>query len=126
MNRQKRIHVLMLTALGVVSVSTAGTGSSFVGQLNLIEQYAPGVNGSGPLCYVGVPPSEVQNKIACASVGARYYYSWDCDDPRRKNFLALATAAYLSERKVQLIGTGQCSPHPSYENLDYFIISENP
>jgi hypothetical protein len=115
-----------VTLAGAFTGLLAATASMFVGQLDIIEQYAPGVGSSGPLCYVGVVAAQVQNKAACASSGSRYYYSWDCDDPRRKNFIGLATAAYLSDRKVQLIGTGQCSPHPSYENLDYFIISENP
>jgi hypothetical protein len=117
----------LLAGLGLLCFSLcAFAGASYVGRIELVEQYAPGANGSGALCYVGVPASAVQSKAACASADSRYYYSWQCDDPRRKGFLALAMAAYLTERKVQLIGSGLCSPHPSYENLDYLIISENP
>jgi hypothetical protein len=126
-HKTKKLGFAALALLACsAAICLAAGGSAFVGQLDLVEQYAPGVGASGPICYVGVAASQVQNKASCAPVASRYYYAWDCDDPRRKNFLALATAAYMSERKVQLLGTGQCSPHPIYENLDYFVISDSP
>lgn len=117
---------LAATCLLLSLVPSAFAGSMFIGELTLVEQYAPAVNGSGAMCFVRVAAAGVQGKAACASVSGHYYYAWECEDPRRKGFTALGLAAYLAGRKVQLIGSGQCSPHPSYENLDYFIITDTP
>jgi hypothetical protein len=118
----------LIPAAALVAFATvAFAGSVFVGPLVLVEQYAPGVDNTGsPTCFVAVSSNQVANAASCANQSGKYYYAWNCEDPKRKNFLALATAAYLAERKVQLIGSGQCSPHPNYEGLDYFVISESP
>jgi hypothetical protein len=121
-------RVRLIAAVGLAAFATvAFAGSVFVGPLVLVEQYAPGVDSTGsPTCFVAVARAQVTSPASCAANGAKYYYAWNCEDPKRKNFLAMAMAAYVAEKKVQLIGTGQCSPHPNYEGLDYFVISESP
>lgn len=103
-------------------VWAAGT---YFGEIELVEQYG-GPAFSTAMCFIAVPSQAVQTKPACASGGAKYHFAWECDDPKRKGMLGVALAAYLSGRRVQLIGSGQCSPHPDYENLDFLIVTENP
>lgn len=124
----KRNYGLVAGSVILAAYATvAMAGSSFVGSLLLVEQYAPGLSAtSGPTCYVAVSAPLVSTKAACASVSGKYYYAWNCEDPKRKSFLGMALAAYAAGHKVQLLGSGQCDPHPSYEGLDYFVISETP
>ena len=99
------IKHLLIGGLLLTGLSAYG-GSVFRGHIDLVEIYAPGVNGSGALCYVRVPATNITSTPSCAGASGYYHYSWECEYPRRKQYLSLALSAYLTGKKGCLEGNG--------------------
>jgi hypothetical protein len=120
----KRILPISLAATMLVALLLATVSSAYATPGNATNQPLAGIRiintATNPLILLQF--NVVVSSLACSPAPANQSMAIDASTPKGKLIASSAMAALLAGKKINLIGTGNCTGTGVYEGIDSFSV----